>query len=174
MPVFRPNHEDEAWFTVVGDDLFRWRPGRQPEIMAHEDSPFGNPSYAWNPQELVFTGQPVFTPDGRFRLVVGGNQAGRVLIDLRSADDAAAAPFRLNQPNMGIADIWPLADGRLLVENWLTDGLKNDIYLTDPVARTQRQIAEHRERHRDGARFGASPSCTGSRSAATGDLTIVD
>ena len=173
MPVFRPNHEDEAWFAVVGDDLFRWRQGAQPEMIAHEDSPFGNPSYAWNPQELVFAGQPVFTPDGRFRLAIAGNQAGRALIDLRSADDAAAAPFRLNQPNMGIADIWPLAEGRLLVENWLTFPLDNDIYLTDPAARTQRQVASTgivvatgRDRCLTLLHWIAS--------AATGDPTIVD
>lgn len=173
MPIFRPNHEDEAWFTVVGDDLFRWHPGAPPEMIAHEDSPFGNPSYAWNPQEVVFTGQPVFTPDGAFRLVVEGNQSARDPIDLQSADDAAAPPVRLNQPNMGIEGIWPLADGRLLVENWLTDPHENDIYLTDPVAQTQRQIASTGTVIATG-RDRCLALLHWIASSATGDLTIVD
>jgi hypothetical protein len=138
MPVFRPNHEDEAWFAVVGDDLFRWRLGAQPEKIARADSPFGTPS---SPQEVTFAGQPVFTPDGQFRFVIEGQQTERDPIEVQSADDAAAAPYRLNQPNMGISGVWPLAGGRLLVENWLTYPLKSDVYLVDPVARTERQIA---------------------------------
>jgi hypothetical protein len=173
MPVFRPRHEDEAWFGVVGDELFRWRVGAQPEMIAHEDSPFGNPSYAWNPQQLIFAGQPVFTPDGEFRLVARDTPSVRVPVDLKSANDAAAAPFQLNQPDMGVADIWPLADGRLLVENWLTDALKSDIYLADPVARTQRQVVNSGTIIATG-RDRCLALLHWIRSGGTGDLTIVD
>jgi hypothetical protein len=140
--VFRPNHEGEAWFVEVGDDLFRWRAGAQPEKIGHADSPSSYPILGLpSPQELPLQGQPVFTPDGAFRLVVESLQSTKDPVDLQSADDASAPPLRLNPPGLGVAGLWPLADGTLVVENWLKDARRNDIYVADPVARTQRLIA---------------------------------
>ena len=89
----------------------------------------------------MLTGQPIFTPDGQFRLVVEGFQSDRQPVDLQSADDATAPFFRLNQPGTGIGSIWPLADGRLLVEDWITDVFRDDVYVVDPAARTSRALA---------------------------------
>lgn len=172
--VFRPNHEGEAWFLEVGDDLFRWRAGTPPEKIAHDDSPFGYPTFGSpSPQELPLQGQPIFTPDGRFRLVIESNQEVKEPVNLQSADDATAAPFRLNQPNTGVAGLWPLADGTLLVENWLTDTERSDISLADPVAGTERQIASTGHVVATG-RQRCLTLLHWVASGGSGDLTIVD
>jgi hypothetical protein len=138
--TWRPRH-DEAWFLAAGDDLFRWQTGGQPEDVGQGASPGGFPQASTSAQQLLLSGQPIFTPDGQFRLVVEGFQSDRQPVDLQSADDATAPFFRLNQPGTGIGGIWPLGDGRMIVEDWLTDIERNDIYVVDPVARTQRAIA---------------------------------
>ena len=171
--IWRPGH-DEAWFVADTDELLRGQTGGQPEDVGQGASPGGFPQGSSpSSQQLLLTGQPIFTPDGQFRLVVEGFQSDRQPVDLQSADDATAPFFRLNQPGTGIGGIWPLGDGRLIVEDWLTDSKRNDIYLVDPVARAQRElattgnvVAAGRDRCLALLHWVASGS--------SGDLTIVD
>ena len=97
---------------------------------------------AASPQEISDTAgsSPVFTPDGRFRLVAAGD-FGKPSVYLQSADDDTAPPLRLNPDGTGLAGLWPLVDGRLLVEAWINDGRRNDIYLVDPAAGVTRSVA---------------------------------
>jgi hypothetical protein len=39
-----------------------------------------------------------------------------------------------------VQNVWPLADGRLVVEARITNEKRSDIYLVDPAARTTRQL----------------------------------
>ena len=137
---WRPGR-DEVWFDE-GADLVRWPVGGQPEAAGHASQIFSFPTLGPpSPQVLATEGEPVFTPDGRFRVFAERFQLNNEIIALQSADDASAALYELNKPTMGIAAIWPLVDGNLLVEDFLTDAKKNDTYVVDPVARTRRLIA---------------------------------
>jgi hypothetical protein len=171
-PAWRPGR-DEVWFESNNVDLFRWKVSGQPEKVGPAVPGFGFFTFEpRTPQMLATQGDPVFTPDGQFRVVPEG-QSERALIDLVWADDATAPPFVLNQPSLGIAALWPLVDGRLLVENFLTDSRNNDVFLADPVARTQRQLAS-----------GGNVVATGRdrclallhwvATGGSGDLTIID
>jgi hypothetical protein len=141
LPKWRPGRS-EVWFDVMNTNLFRWQVGAEPEEVGPAVQFFGFPTLGMSSPQLLDTqGDPIFTPDGLFRIVVEGFQSERSPIDLQSADDATATPFVLNQPNMGLAGVWPLSDGRLVVENFLTDAEKNDVFVADPVARTQHRIA---------------------------------
>jgi hypothetical protein len=170
---WRPGR-DEVWFEVSSTDLFRWPVGDQPERVGRAVPDFSFPTLGPpSPQTLQTRGDPIFTPDGQFRFVVEGFQSEREPIDLQSADDAAAAPYLLNQPNMGIAAIWPLGDGNLLVEDFISDTKKNDAYFVDPVARTQHRISSTGNviaTGRDRCLALLDWVATG----GSGDLTIVD
>ena len=171
--TWRPGH-DEAWFLAIGDELFRWPTAGQPEDVGHGGSPSGYPILgSASPQELALNGQPVFTPDGQFRLVVSDVYSDRGPVDLQSNDDATASPFRLNQPGLGIAGLWPLADGRMIVEDWITDAKRNDIYIVDPVARTQRAIASTGNVVATG-RDRCLALLHWVASGSSGDLTVID
>jgi hypothetical protein len=132
---------DEVWFDE-GADLVRWAVGGQPEAVGHGSQVFSFPTLGPpSPQVLSTEGEPIFTPDGRFRVFAERYRLNSEVIALQSTDDPSAPVYELNQPSMGIAAIWPLFDGRLLVEDFIDDAKKNDAYIVDPVAQTQQRIS---------------------------------
>ena len=172
-PVWRPSPE-EAWF-VLGDDLWRWQPGHPPVVVTSgPDLVAGGPPYlAISKQEPQFYDSPSFTPDGRFRVVTTANFSQLGPVFLQSADDAAAPPFLLNPEGTGLAGLWPLPDGRLLVEAWIGDPNRNDVYLEDPVAGTSRPLTSTGNVLAvGGGRFLARQHWVAATSS--GDLTLID
>jgi hypothetical protein len=83
-----------------------------------------------------------FTPDGQFWLSYSGEGlwGDKPPILLRSVDDASFAPMLLNPAGTAVQNVWPLADGRLVVEDRISNEKRSDIYLVDPAARTTRQL----------------------------------
>jgi len=165
--------QDELWF-IAGGEVFRWRPEGVPEMVAPDTSlmfaPFRPLSASPQPE---FGGVPIFTPDGQFRFVTTPDGSDKPPILLQSADDAAAPPLLLNPKGTGVAGLWPLSDGRLLVEDWFSDQLRDDIYLVDPGARTARPLASSgyvvaagRDRFLAVLRYVAA--------GGSGDLTSID
>jgi hypothetical protein len=172
-PVWRP-HPEEAWF-VLGDDLWRWQPGNQPVVATSGPDLLagGAPYIAISEQEPRFYDSPSFTPDGRFRVVTAADFSQTGPVFLQSADDAAAPPFLLNPVGTGLAGVWPLADGRLLVEAWIGDPNRNDVYLEDPVAGTSRPLTSTGNVLAvGGGRFLALQHWVAGSSS--GDLTLID
>jgi len=140
QPKWRPG-QDEVWFDE-GADLVRWPVGGQPEAAGHASQIFSFPTLGPpSPQVLSTEGEPVFTPDGRFRVFAERYQLNNEIIALQSTDDPSAPLYELNRPSMGVAAIWPLVDGSLLVEDFVSDSKKNDAYIVDPTAQTQRRIS---------------------------------
>jgi hypothetical protein len=153
---WRPGH-DEIWFGTEASSpgqaspsdpasqvplqysLWRWRAGEA--LMKVGDAApfsgipaFGSPSSgsaAWP-----------FTPDGRFWLSYDPNasQGDKPPVLLKVVDDATAAPLLLNPTGTALQNVWPLADGRLVVEDRISNEKRCDIYLVDPVARTTRKL----------------------------------
>ncbi|HTA21741.1 MAG TPA: hypothetical protein VK989_20750 [Polyangia bacterium] len=141
--AWRPQH-DELWFVMNqanADAFWRWRPGAAPEEIGPGDPPSQPPLATALGQELPLLSQPTFTPDGAFLFVADGFFQDRQPVALRSADDVTAAPYSLTPTGTGLSGVWPLAAGRLLAEDWITDVMRNDIYLVDPAARTSRPLA---------------------------------
>lgn len=152
--VWRPGH-DEIWFTTEASSpnqdspadpatqtppqrsSWRWRPGDAP--MKVGDTPFfvpfgpfiGNAASSWP-----------FTPDGRFWVSYAANSfvGDKPAILLRAVDDASAAPLLLNPAGTAVQNLWPIGDGRLVVEDRISNEKRSDIYLVDPAARTMRQL----------------------------------
>jgi hypothetical protein len=173
QPKWRPGR-DEVWFDESGTDLLRWPVGGQPQKFGAAIQIFGFPTLGpSSPQTLATEGDPIFTPDGRFRVFPDGFEPGGELIAVQSADDPAAPFYQLNQPNMSVAAIWPLADGRLLVENFLADPKKNDAFLVDPAAQVQLQFASTGNVVATG-RDRCLALLNWVASGGSGDLTIVD
>jgi hypothetical protein len=141
--AWRPQHDELCFGMNQGneDELWRWRPGGTPEEIAPGDPPEQPPLAPMLAQELPFYSEPTFTPDGAFLFVSDRGASERQPVALLSADDVTAAPFSLTPAGTGMSGVWPLTAGRLLVENWITDVRRNDIYLVDPAARTSRALA---------------------------------
>jgi hypothetical protein len=154
--AWRPAH-DEIWFTTdafsPGQDspadpssqapprisYWRWRPGEAP-VKVGDAPPFTPIGSFGVPPDSSATWP--FTPDGRFWLSYDPNasQGDKPPVLLRAVDDAAAAPLPLDPAGTAVQNVWPLADGRLIVEDRITNEKRCDIYLVDPVARTTRKL----------------------------------
>jgi hypothetical protein len=138
--AWRPQY-DEVWY-VGGADLWRWEPDGPPT----EFGQVGTIQFYYKGGESVsplgILGNPSFTPDGKFFLDASTeDDHGNAAVFLRSADDASAVPYPLNPAATGLAGLWPLLDGRLLLEASISDGGQNDIYLVDPTGRTTKALA---------------------------------
>jgi hypothetical protein len=141
-PRWRPGHED-VWVLGI-DALLRWRPGGMPEAVGAGEAEFMFPPLVTDLlQEIaVNQGQPVFTTDGTFRVVMPPTSkiTGHDAVSLQLADDPTAPLLALNGPGTSVTGLWPLQDGRLLVEVATVDASRNDIELVDPMARTSRAL----------------------------------
>jgi hypothetical protein len=140
-PTWRPGR-DEVWFWTSGDTI-RWQAQGSPASVGPAGSIFSFPPLVpVSPQEIDTTGQPVFTPDGTFRLVTPTPRDAleREPVRVQSADDPTTSPQLLNPPGTELSGLWPLPDGRLLVEASITDVERNDTYLVDPAASTSRGL----------------------------------
>jgi hypothetical protein len=142
-PRWRPGHE-ELWLLGL-DNVLRWRPGGVPEPVGPAEAEFTFPPLVSDlPQEIqVNKGQPLFTPDGTFRVVMPPTSkvTGHDPVSLQLADDPTAPPLLLNGVGTMVTGLWPLRDGRVLVEVATADSGRNDINLVDPVTRTSRALS---------------------------------
>ena len=112
-----------------------------------------------------------FTADGGHSFSLeNDNPRGRNLVG--PADDPTAPRFPVNPAGTGPGQYWQLADGRLLVEAYVDDPSRNDIYLIDPDSGQMRELAS-----------GGHIVTIGSTralalldwvSAGSGDLTLID
>jgi hypothetical protein len=181
-PVWRPAH-DEVWLVasqfgavdgVGGEDaLLRLSPGGQAmRIAGSGAAPAGPVFELTSPQKLDLRAAPAFTPDGRAYLVADSFKSAHEPAHLVSADDPTDT-FSVTPSGTGFAGAWPLPDGRLLVEDWITDDLRDDVYIVDPAARTSRALATSGHvvaTGRDRILFLAHWVAAG----GSGDLTTVD
>jgi hypothetical protein len=126
-PIWRPGHE-ELWL-LMANDVWGWKPGGR--LMKVVDTAV----------TIILSDRSLFTGDGRFWYSMQPGVGDKVQIFLRSADDPGYEPLLLNPKGTGLASVQSLADGRLVVEAWISDQKRNDIYLVDPVARTARALA---------------------------------
>lgn len=151
--TWRPGH-DEVWFTTEAPSpdqgsptapasppsysSWRWRPGEAPSKVSA--APLFVPFASFNDGNGGSTWP--FTPDGRFWLsyAADGFEGDKPPVVLRSVDDASFAPLLLNPAGTAVQNVWPLADGRLVVEDRISNEKRSDIYLVDPAARTTRQL----------------------------------
>jgi hypothetical protein len=175
VPAFawRPQH-DEVWYGA-GADLWRWPPDGPPaEFGQFAVNQVPGPATV-SEQELGLVTGPAFTPDGRFFFFtsIADGQGTTWPVFIQSADDATAAPYLLDPTGTVLVGLWPLPDGRLLVETSISNpGGQNDIYLVDAGARTARGLATRGHVIATGHdRFVALLHWLGSGS---GDLTLVD
>jgi hypothetical protein len=129
QPVWRPGH-DELWL-LMANEVWGWKAGGRLMKL------YGEAATIYGPDQSLFTG------DGRFWYWIppGVGEGEKVRVFLRSADDPGYEPLLLNPQGTGLANARSLADGRLVVEAWISDQKRNDIYLVDPVARTSRALA---------------------------------
>jgi hypothetical protein len=168
VPIWRPGH-DEVWF-ILGGDRWRWPVGEAPAIVAAELSQELPVLYRRVSEQEMLS---AFTPDGRFWLEVRPDPDLHQPVALRWADDLTRPPVRLNPPGRGVSGLWPLEEGRMLVEAWITENRRNDFYLVDPDAGTTRAIpgtgtvvATGRDRFLALSNFVSVSS--------SGDLTLID
>jgi len=169
-PFWRPRH-DEAWF-VLGGDLWRWPAGAAPTIVASVPLPLpGTPAlYRQVSAQQVLSS---FTPDGRFWVEVRPDPDLHQPVALRWADDFAQPAVPLNPAGTGVSGLWPLDDGRMLVEAWITENRRNDFHLVDPDAGTTRAMPGTGSVVATGrARFLALLNFVSVSSS--GDLTLID
>jgi hypothetical protein len=174
--LWRPRH-DEVWFATIDQmaqstEAWRWLPGGTPSDAGGADAP-GLPPFASASPQRISAPDLAFTPDGRFRIVSDHRAGVRGLAALESPDGDALAPLPLNPDGTAFAGAWPLPDGRLIVEDWITDPLRSDMYLVDGDARTFRAlessgyvVATGRDRFLAVLRYVAA--------GGSGDLTLVD
>ncbi len=170
-PIWRPQHE-ELWFAS-GSQLWRVQPGAAPESVGQNDlMPFIPAVAASSEQQLALSGSLSFTPDGASRVVVTDVTGDKASVSLRSADGLGPA-LPMNPKGTGVSGLWPLPDGRLLVEDWITDEHRNDVYLVDPSASTMEPftstgaiVATGRDRCLALLHWLAA--------GASGDLTLID
>jgi hypothetical protein len=160
--LWRPGH-DEFWIQA-DSNLWKFHPERGLAQFAA----WGGflPLWAAQPNE------PIFTIDGNFWMGIVPPPGEKSSVFLHSADDANAEPLLLNPSGTGVTSAWPMNDGRLLVEDWIANRKRNDIYLADPAAHTlfalttgSNIVAVGRDRMLAFLRW----SITGS-----GDLTLID
>lgn len=152
--------QDEFWFTTIVTSpgqasssdpdpaahlpqqdysSWRWRPGEAPVKVG--DAPFFTPTWSFGIHPDSSATWP-FSPDGRFWLAYDPDrfQGDKPSVMLNAVDDAAFAPLLLNPAGTAVQNVWPLADGRLVVEDRISNEKRCDIYLVDPVARTTRKL----------------------------------
>jgi hypothetical protein len=112
-----------------------------------------------------------FTADGRHWFARAGSP--RPTIYAGSADDPQATLVPLNPPGTQTDRYWLVPDGRLLVEAWASDSLRNDIYLVDADAGTTRALGSAGQVVAVG-QTRALALLNWQLSRANGELTLVD
>lgn len=171
MSAWRPGH-DELWANAAMADpptgqaaIQIWQAGGGTTI-----TPVMAELAGYRPSASL---DSPFTPDGRhwFSSLSDGSTSGRIYVG--SADDPTAPIYPVNPPGTGPGKYWPLADGRLLIEAFITDINRNDIYLVDPDTGQSRALAS------GGHVIAIGPTRAIAllgwvTASATGDLTLID
>jgi hypothetical protein len=168
--AWRPRH-DECWVASASAsgspvvDIFEAGGGESTaEVVA---APL---QYTWVGNN---NGGSSFTPDGRHWFSGLFDEANRSRVFVGPADDPTAPTFPVNPPGTGSGQYWLLADGRLLVEAYVTEPARNDIYLVDPDDGQSRALAT------GGFVVAIGPTRALAlldwiASAGTGDLALID
>ncbi len=133
---WRPGHDD-FWmvpYSAYGTDVQIWQAGIGMTTTTI------NASLATYNRVGDNSGGSPFTPDGRhwFSFVIDNADRGQMFVG--PADDLTAPTFPVNPPGTGPGQYWQLADGRLLVEAYVSDSQRNDIYLVDPDTGQTREL----------------------------------
>ena len=168
--AWRPQH-DECWVAAVSA-------GGAPHVQIFEAGGGATTvEVAANPMQYTSVGDnsgaSSFTSDGRHWFSAVYDQANRSRVFVGPADDPTAPTFPVNPPGTGSGQYWLLADGRLLVEAFVDDAARNDIYLVDPDTGQARTLGT------GGHVVTIGPSralvlLDWVTSAGTGDLTLID
>lgn len=161
-PIWRPGTQ-EFWMRLTYG-VWSWKPDQ-------DLTPFAS----WGdtlPFALSIPGDIFFTTDGRYWLWTGPWVGQKTPVFARSADDADAPSLRLNPEGTGMTAVWPLQDGRLVVEDSISDTKRNDIYLVDPAAGVLKPLANGGNIVAVGS--GRCLALLHWASGSVGDLTLID
>ena len=168
--AWRPQH-DECWVAAIST-------GGAPDVQIFQVGDGETTAeVAANPMQYPAVGDIIgassFTADGRHWFSAVYDQANRSRVFVGPADDPTAPTFPVNPPGTGSGQYWLLADGRLLVEAFVDDPTRNDIYLVDPDTGQTRTLGT------GGHVVTIGPSralvlLDWVISAGTGDLTLID
>jgi hypothetical protein len=176
---WRPGH-DEYWFAPQSYGSSSWTPSVQiwqaedglTTIDVTAETPSGAPLISLNSYYRANDGSDTpFTADGvHWFSLENGSPRGRNLVG--PADDPTAPMFPVNPAGTGAGQYWQLGDGRLLVEAYVDDPSRNDIYLVDPDSGQTRELASGGHIVTIGATRALA--LLDWVSAGSGDLTLVD
>jgi hypothetical protein len=168
--AWRPQH-DECWVAAIS-------PGGAPDVQIFQAGGGETTAdVAANPMQYAAVadnlGASSFTADGRHWFSAVYDQANRSRVFVGPADDPTAPTFPVNPAGTGSGQYWLLADGRLLVEAFVDDPARNDIYLVDPDSGQARALGT------GGHVVTIGPSralvlLDWVTSAGSGDLTLID